>query len=558
MTIRYADHVNKHASPQSEPIPGETQVANHAGGYAYAVDKWQRLTRFLILGSDGGTFYIKERALTRENAAVVEACLADDAARTIKHIVEISDTGRAPKNDPAILALAIAASVQNPDAQGLSSQQIRADALGQLKAVCRIPTHLFHFIAYCKSLRRWSRMLRSAVADWYGSFTPDQLAYELVKYQARDGWSHRDVLRLSHAKLQVEVQTLLRWVVTPHKYGYREVTRKNAGGRIDRYNDSIELPSIVVAFEQAKTADVKGIAALVRAHGLTREMLPTEALNSVDVWAALLAKMPLHALVRNLAKMTVVGLIAPLSDAAVTIASRLRDADAIRKSRLHPMAILNALRTYASGCGERGSLTWTPVQAIVDALDAAFYLAFGNVLPTRKRILLALDVSGSMSSGIAGTSLSCREAAAALALVTANVEPHHLIVGFTGAYVHNQTVIAELAISPRQRLDDVVRYLGGLPFGATDCALPMICASEKKLDVDAFIVLTDSETWCGAIHPKQALANYRRQRVGNAKQIIQGMTSTEISIADPSDPWSLDVVGFDLATPQAISEFIAS
>ena len=71
----------------------------------------------------------------------------------------------------------------------------------------------------------------------------------------------------------------------------------------------------------------------------------------------------------------------------------------MRKARVHPIALLSALRTYAAGRGVRGKHTWTPVGQIVDALDAAFYTAFENVEPTGKRLLLALDVSGSMTSG---------------------------------------------------------------------------------------------------------------------------------------------------------------
>ena len=58
--------------------------------------------------------------------------------------------------------------------------------------------------------------------------------------------------------------------------------------------------------------------------------------------------------------------------------------------------MLAALQTYAAGRGARGKHTWTPVAQVIDALDAAFYAAFGNVEPTGKRTLLALDVSGSM------------------------------------------------------------------------------------------------------------------------------------------------------------------
>src|SRR4051794_20155027 len=95
---------------QSEPIPGSGQVPNRAGGFAWAVDDWTRLRRFLVLGSEGGSFYTGEWQLTRENATAVWACIEADGARAVKEIVAISVSGRAPKNDAAIFALAMAAS----------------------------------------------------------------------------------------------------------------------------------------------------------------------------------------------------------------------------------------------------------------------------------------------------------------------------------------------------------------------------------------------------------------------------------------------------------------
>jgi 60 kDa SS-A/Ro ribonucleoprotein len=508
----------------------------------YALDKWQRLLRFLVLGTDAGTYYVKERELTRDNATVVEACLAEDAARTVRTIVEVSETGRAPKNEPAILALALAA------ANAKWSE--RALAYAALPRVCRIPTHLFHFLAYLKPLRGWSRGLRNAIGAWFSRWPVDRLAYELGKYQSRDGWSNRDVLRLSHAQLPQEYQATLRWACGL-SLDSRTVARRTSSGKVvTQYGPAGTLPSVIEAIEEAKTADEARLCKLITESGLTREMLPTSALNSRAVWEALLARMPMTAMIRNLGKMSAVGLLAPMSASSKLVAESLgNNQERLRAARIHPMAILNALRVYSAGRGERGRLTWEPVREVVDALDAAFYLAFGNVEPTGKRLLLALDVSGSMSSRIAGTGLSCREAAAALALVTANVEPHCMIVGFTVG-------VSALAISPRQRLDDVVRYTRELPFGGTDCALPARYATERQLDVDAFIIVTDSETWAGEIHPLQALRRYRKARVRDARQVVVGMTATDFTIADPTDPLSLDVVGFDLATPQAISDFV--
>ena len=56
-------------------------------------------------------------------------------------------------------------------------------------------------------------------------------------------------------------------------------------------------------------------------------------------------------------------------------------------------------------------------------------------------------------------------------------------------------------------------------------------------------------------HPAQALRDYRRASGIDARLVVVGMVSNGFSIADPSDPGMLDVVGFDTATPQLVSDF---
>jgi len=283
---------------------------------------------------------------------------------------------------------------------------------------------------------------------------------------------------------------------------------------------------------------------------LPRECVPTEWLKSPEVWDALLPAMPMTALIRNLATMTRVGLVTQTSHATNAIIGQLRDSARLRKARVHPIAVLAALRTYQSGHGVRGSATWQPVAKIVDALDAAFYASFDNVEPSGKRMLLALDVSSSMASGeVAGVpNLTPRVASAAMSLVTAVTERDHAFVAFTKG-------ITTLSISPRQRLDDVVATISNLPFGGTDCAQPMVWAQQHRVDVDTFVIYTDSETWAGGVHPAQALRAYREARGIPAKLIVVGMVSNGFSIADPNDAGMLDVVGFDTSTPPVIADF---
>jgi 60 kDa SS-A/Ro ribonucleoprotein len=109
----YAKHINTRSTPQTKPIPGRANmVPNDGGGYSFAVDCFTRLERFLILGCEGGHFQVGEEKLTVDNAQCVFECARQDTARTINLIVEISDSGRAPKNDPAIFALALLASMK--------------------------------------------------------------------------------------------------------------------------------------------------------------------------------------------------------------------------------------------------------------------------------------------------------------------------------------------------------------------------------------------------------------------------------------------------------------
>jgi 60 kDa SS-A/Ro ribonucleoprotein len=526
---------NQRQTPQSQPIPGKPMLANSAGGYSFAVDKWQRLSRFLVLGSAGGTYYISEKALTIQNATNVLDCIKADGERVVREIVAISQAGRAPKNDPAIFALALVASHGDTAA--------RQAALAALPQVCRTGTHLFQFADYVQSFRGWGRALRRGMAAWYQTLDARKLAYQVVKYRQREGWTHTDTLRLSHPKPENDVKGAI----------YHWVTRRDeAGWAKDITAPTDEALAFIWAFEHVQTApDAATVIRFIETYDLPREALPTQWLNDPTVWEALLVKMPLTAMIRNLGVMGKIGLLKPMSAAEQTIIERLGNRGVLHKARVHPIAVLSALRVYAQGRGMRGDGTWTPTPRVTDALDAAFYLAFQNVEPAGKRVMLALDVSGSMSAGvIAGVpGLTPRDASAAMALVTAKTEPNYTIVSF-------QDKIVPLNISARMRLDDAVKATHNLPFGRTDCAQPMLYALENKLKVDTFVEYTDSETWANPdLHPVQALQMYRDEMGIPAKLVVVGMTSNGFTIADSNDAGMLDIVGMDSATPQLISDF---
>lgn len=553
--MSYLREFSTRTTPQSEPMPG--QVPNSAGGHAWQVGDWQRLARFLVLGSEGGSHYATERALTRENAQAVMRCIAADGRRAVREIVAVSEAGRAPKNDPAIFALALACAADDA--------ATRSAALDAIPDVCRIGTHLFHFAAYVEQFRGWGRGLRRGIAAWYEREDVNALAYQAIKYRQRDGWTHDDLLRLAHPSAPTpEHAAVYEWIARPE-----DGSRRPTG----------ELPEIIDAYQQAQASESpEQTAALIHDHpDLPREALNPDHLTDPVVWEALLEKgMPMTALLRNLATMTRIGLLTNTSAATKTATDQLANTDAVRKSRIHPLNVLMALKTYASGRSIRGSAEWAPVARIVDALDALFYASFGNVEATGKRRLIALDVSGSMSGQRAGygfadiagfPGLSPREASSAMAMVSASTGDPYEVVAFTAAasahYAQHgyKTLpqqhpgVSVLPLSARQRLDDICASTESIFPGRTDCALPMLYAAESGQDFDLFEIYTDNETYAGSIHPAQALVRYREKTGIPAKLAVIGMVSNDFSIADPSDPGMLDCVGFDSATPNVLAEF---
>lgn len=523
-------------TPQSEPVPGKAMVPNSANGYSFAVSDWERLERFLILGSEAGSYYATERKLTLENAAAVIACARADGAEAVRRIVAVSRDGRAPKNDYAVFALALVAA--NADAAGKKA------AYGAVADVCRTGTHLFQFAAASDAMRGWGRGLRQSIADWYTNKPVRDLAYQMTKYQQRDGWSHRDLLRLAHPKSTDEGRNdLFAWAVGKKPAEYVDTLATTTTPA----SDLAPLYAMQAA-QKATTEDE--VIRLIRDYRLVREGVPTQFLTSPKVWEALLHDMPTTAILRNLATMTRVGLLKNGADAVKFVVNELTDANRLKKARVHPLNVLVALKTYEAGRGVRGSGEWAPIKQVVNALDDAFYLAFKAVEPTGKRWMLALDVSGSMTCGMVcgAIGLTPRVASAAMALVTAATEAKSEFVGFSDKLV-------PIPIAAGMQLNKAVQTIDRVPMGGTDCALPMIYARERKVPVDVFAVYTDSETWFGQVHPFQALKQYRDAMGIPAKLIVVGMVANGFTIADPSDAGMLDVVGFDTSAPAVMADF---
>ena len=305
--------------------------------------------------------------------------------------------------------------------------------------------------------------------------------------------------------------------------------------------------------DAGENKDVPLACALIRSGRLVREHVPTALFGSKEIWMTLLETMPMEALLRNLGKLTQIGVVA---DKYKEIAARFSNQEEVLKARIHPIKVLIASKVYKNGHGDLGSLSWTPNMFVLVAMTQLYKLSYGTITPTGKRMMVALDVSGSMSSPVLGSKiLNCRDATVAMALLYLETEKNVNVVAFSDG-------LTDLSLPSRNQLtrgmtiDQALSATSGMAFSGTDCVLPIKHAIEKNLHVDAFIIMTDNETYAPNEHPQSALVRYRALTGIQAKLIVIGMTGNCFTIADPTDKNTLNLAGFDTSTPEIASMFL--
>ena len=555
-------------------------VENNAGGQSFQVSREQMFLRFLILGSDKPQYYAYQGGEQQSNLEHLTNILmmidSGMGLEMVKTMINVSVNARAPKQTYTFIALALC-SLNN-------DLTLKTTANEAVLKICRIPTHLFEYIDLREKISLkmnkttgWGKAHRRIIGRWYNEHKGSnelELIRSCTKYTNRHGYTHKDSLRLCHSVPNSDARKIIYSYLAKGFEESQKVSKKITENSLSKESllKIAEVLDHIIAVEEAKSLkpnEHSKMCELIMKHRLVREHIPSDLLNSKEVWIELLKNMPLNALVRSLSKIGSLG-ITNDEEQCMKIVDKICDKETIEGSKIHPIQLLSAHTIYSRGYGEKGSLSWSQNDKIVKALDQAFELSFKNVIPSNKRILNAIDVSGSMTvqcNGGSGMPITCHQGAAVMALMMARVEPFCHSVSFTvnqqmneqGYYNYGRTPdLTELPLRKETTLDEAFKMTQKSNFGMTDCAMPMIYALEKRMEIDTFIVYTDSETYFGKIHPFEALKKYRKEmNLPYSKLVVVGMQSNGFTIADPNDPGMLDVVGFDSATPEIITTFSA-
>lgn len=549
----------------SKDVP-DLQPANQGSNpnaLTFGITDEQRLQRFLILGSSTSMFSALKmsddelkflRGSESADGMFLRHIVQTDGLNAIEAARKVSVEGLAKQNDWALILLAYALTY--------GSDTVKSKVKYVLPEVARTGSHLLMFCSLISELRSFGPAVRNTINRWYLTKSPESLAYTVAKYQRRNNWAHYDVFNVCHPRI-------------PQGHPLESVSKWILKKELDT-----NTPRILYATDLIKTASPQEAQRLILDYHLSHEMVPNELKGNPEVWDALFETMGFTALLRNLAKMTQCGVIAPGSVREAQMIEKLLDEESLKRNRIHPIALLNAYKVYGSGGNlGQGRRSYEPCPDIVEALQMAFELSFTYGETTNQNLFFGIDVSGSMNTPISGSQVvSCREASAILALIAAKKNRgQNTFMGFSTGRIKSSSPIY-FDFNEDDTFASVMEKISDLPFQGTDCSLPVMEAFRKRLEVDAFVVITDNDAneksslVLPPTNPGQesrvietgaygALQAYRQYVNRVTKFVVLSMMSNPYGLtparsAKDKDPGVADFVGFSADTPAVLSDFL--
>ena len=314
--------------PVNELPPDAGQVRNEAQGYSYVVKKLERVKRYIVLGTEGGTYYATEKEGREDNVKCVLALLKENnhVDGLLNMLEQYSKEGRATKEDALLTALMTCVMYDD--------KNIQKKAYEKVVSICNIPTKLFRFIELCqqhikkhprpkivqpvskavsqqRSKKRknepvetsdlvieeapnkkkpkkkvvktgrstgWGRMRRTSISAFYtdSNKCPERLLYLLTKYKNRHNWSHKQVLGYAHPKFakddddKITKELILCYVTRGYATFHKRLKEKASEGdqQISRIVEHIDTLEKIRALNPKKEGDIDILLEYIRTGGV--------------------------------------------------------------------------------------------------------------------------------------------------------------------------------------------------------------------------------------------------------------------------------------------------
>jgi len=475
-------------------------ISNQAGGRAFQLDHRQALAQLAATGTLNHTFYQNAQAQLEQVLALTQNIDATFIAKTAVYTRKNNHM-----KDMPVLLLAILSQLE----QNL------------FKAVFPL------VIDNGKQLRNFVQIMRSGaiqrkslgslpkkmINQWLINANDNQLLSANIGNQP----SLADVLKMTHPKPKNANQDAFFAYILGKKYELEQ------------------LPTRVQALEKFR-------------QGLTQDVpdLPMQLLTNLSLsaqqWAEIAKNGGWQMLRMNLNTFARHGVF-EIEGMDNVIANKLQDQDMIRKSRVLPYQLMT---TWAA-------LDDAVPQIVRQALEQVMQAALENVPRLTGRVVVAVDVSGSMASPVTGyrkgatSKLRCVDVASLFACALKQVNPDIEIMPFD-TQLHSLNIVEHesdaslfgrlkqvFSGSKTRSIFEVAKQFAALGGGGTNCSIPLKRLNRDQTAVDLIIYFSDNESWADQLRTQHKTGmlyewDILKQRCPHAKLVcvdLQPYTHTQ-------------------------------
>ena len=481
------------------------ETKNEAGGGAFSLPDKQALAQLAVTGTFSNVYY----ATAEDQLAKVKTLLAKVDSQFVAKLAVYAHQNAYMKDMPAYLAAVL---------HGRGEAALLAKVFPRVITTFKMLTNFVQIVRSGVIGRKsFGSSTKTLIKNWLSSKTAKQTFNGSIGLSSP---SVADVIKMVHPN--------------PADVGQDAVFSYLTEAR-NWQEKSVNLPDDVKVFESLKRGETKVIPD-VPFRALTNIEL------SVEQWKEIADNMPWGTLRQNLNMLSRKGVFADKAF-MYKVAARLADSNEISKAKVLPYQLFTTFQNTQD----------LPIE-LTNALQDAAEVATQNVPTFGGQVVLAIDVSGSMSSSVTGsrpgqppTKTRCVDVAGLMAacLVRQNKNARTLLF---------DTRLYEAKVNPRDSIMTNAANIARFGGGGTNCSLPLLQLNQEGFKADLVIYVSDNESWSGRNYGTSSEWLKYSHRNPKAKLVnidIQAYTNTQV----PDAKNVLNIGGFNDSIWTAISEF---
>lgn len=417
---------------------------NKEGHPSFSRDLEERFVQCLLTNMLENTFYVEKRELAKDAIQLHSEMLAKDPEFYAKALVYARNEGYMRLQPTIGLTF-------------LSTAENKMHFHRAFPSVIRTPNDLKSFVEFCKTsgIRHGlGRAPKTAINRWLNKMSE----YHAIKYGTDSGqYSMYNILRLTRPRPISNKQKNVFGYLTGGEWSGRSLRQVSKFERLKKVNDP------------------KKQRELIETGKLPHEVVTGVIKPDEETWSYIMRQMPYFALLRNLNTLDRHNVL-DNQDNIDYVVDRLTNEEAVKRSKILPF------RFYSAHLMFEGN------QEVQDALVTAMEMSFENMPELKGHVVIANDISGSMSCRISdrGQTRYCDIAGIFGAALLKKCEKVTLLP------FHGKVV--KVSVSKHDSIMTTAEKLSQCTNG-TDIGTPIKYMNDHNIKADVFIGITDNEEW---------------------------------------------------------------